>query len=864
MSADILIVANPQSRAAISYALSGAPQHFRLLSAGSERDMRQQLSEADPVAVLFDDAAPVMDRKRAMELVAEFCAGTPLVVIGRSADVDDAIRALDEGAADYVAQQNLVRLSWTIERAVRTECERRRHIEVLQNQLAASKERFQMFAETSKDWVWEIDRNIKLMYSNQAVKAILGYDPACLIGAYVPELLSEGSRKEVEAEFPKIAGTGGTFTNWRLQWLHRDKYWKTLESTGVATYDEHGKVAGYRGVSPDLTEKLKNIQKIEHVNRIHAVLSAISNIALRANSRQELLAGACDTAVREAGFKAALLAERVGDSNSFTIVARSGSHELLDAIASSPIFELHLNGRGKDHPDEVAANECREVRVFDFANCERHLAVARDMIERGIRSQVALPLGERPWGFLNLYSDKELEYDIDEIGLLHRLADEIDFGLRFLEKREQLGYLAFHHPVSGLPNRHAFLDHLGSRPANTAIVVAAVKIARLGSIASARGRAFADELLARAGASLGALGGFAAHVEGSIFLLTWEQGDTLQTEAANLDARLEDLEASGFIVGDELIHITLRAGIAPGVAGNSEELERNANSALASAIKAGQRVAEFDKVLQGRIARALDLERDLRRALEHEELELHYQPKFDATTRRLAGAEALLRWRHPREGLVSPQDFIPALEESGLIVPVGAWVMAQALRTALHWRRTYRPALRVAVNVSVRELRHKDFLEEAKRLLEPFAGNQPLDIEVTESVLMEDITRSISTLEGLRTLGCRIEIDDFGTGYSSLNYLVRLPIDAIKIDRSFVSALTQGPQAAAISGAIIELAHALGMRVTGEGVETEEQVRMLQLLRCDTLQGFLLGRPMDAEAFASQVLSGFATSSAND
>ena len=187
-----------------------------------------------------------------------------------------------------------------------------------------------------------------------------------------------------------------------------------------------------------------------------------------------------------------------------------------------------------------------------------------------------------------------------------------------------------------------------------------------------------------------------------------------------------------------------------------------------------------------------------------------------------------------------------------------------ALRTALHWRRTYRPALRVAVNVSVRELRHKDFLEEAKRLLEPFAGNQPLDIEVTESVLMEDITRSISTLEGLRTLGCRIEIDDFGTGYSSLNYLVRLPIDAIKIDRSFVSALTQGPQAAAISGAIIELAHALGMRVTGEGVETEEQVRMLQLLRCDTLQGFLLGRPMDAEAFASQVLSGFATSSAND
>ncbi|MDB6163603.1 MAG: hypothetical protein JWL98_1035, partial [Xanthomonadaceae bacterium] len=240
-----------------------------------------------------------------------------------------------------------------------------------------------------------------------------------------------------------------------------------------------------------------------------------------------------------------------------------------------------------------------------------------------------------------------------------------------------------------------------------------------------------------------------------------------------------------------------------------------------------------------------------------EEFELYYQPKFDATTRRLSGAEALLRWRHPQEGLISPADFIPALEETGLIVPVGGWVMAQALGTALHWRRTYLPDFRVAVNVSARELRHKDFLKEAKLLLEPFAQNQPLDIEVTESVLMDDIHRNISTLNALRQLGCRIDIDDFGTGYSSLNYLVKLPIDAIKIDRSFVIALADSPQTVALTSTIITLAHALGMRVIAEGVETEEQAGLLHLLHCDALQGYLLGRPMDAEMFADQVLSNF-------
>lgn len=433
-----------------------------------------------------------------------------------------------------------------------------------------------------------------------------------------------------------------------------------------------------------------------------------------------------------------------------------------------------------------------------------------------------------------------------------------------LKNEERLRCLGLHHPVSGLPNRHALACYLSGLAPDQRIAVAAVEINKTAHIASARGYAFAQRVFSQMGSQLRREGVFVSHADGPLFLMAWNPAGTLEQEGVQLDAQLVCLEEQGTELDGQEVHVTFSAGIAVGLARERESVEKDAYAALSKAFKHGQRLVSFNEEVRSRITRTIDLERELRRALDREEFELHFQPKFSASTRLLTGAEALLRWRRPDDRLVPPADFIPLLEDTGLIVPVGRWVMAQALATALHWRRTLCPGLRVAVNVSVHEFRHRDFLTKTVDLLEPFAACQPIDIELTESLLVEDVGHSAEILQQLRSLGCKINIDDFGTGYSSLNYLIKLPIDGIKIDRSFIAVLTESPETMAVSSTIISLAHALGLWVVAEGVETEDQAHLLHLLGCDLLQGFLFGRPMDAQEFAESILIGPTRNSADN
>jgi EAL domain-containing protein (putative c-di-GMP-specific phosphodiesterase class I) len=263
-----------------------------------------------------------------------------------------------------------------------------------------------------------------------------------------------------------------------------------------------------------------------------------------------------------------------------------------------------------------------------------------------------------------------------------------------------------------------------------------------------------------------------------------------------------------------------------------------------------------------RIAETLSLETKLRQALENDEFVLHYQPKAELETRTIVGVEALIRWRSPDKGLVPPMQFIPLLEETGLILQVGAWALKRAALDHRAWTEAGHPSPRIAVNVSAIQLRQRDFVEMVKEAIAQGTNPTGVDIEITESLLMRDVAGTIEKLKALRSLGMKIAIDDFGTGYSSLGYLAKLPVHTLKIDRSFITTMLGDPDAMVLVQTMISLAHSLRLKVVAEGVETEEQAKMLHLLRCDEMQGFLFSKPLPAAIFEASYLTPPASHSA--
>jgi EAL domain-containing protein (putative c-di-GMP-specific phosphodiesterase class I) len=303
----------------------------------------------------------------------------------------------------------------------------------------------------------------------------------------------------------------------------------------------------------------------------------------------------------------------------------------------------------------------------------------------------------------------------------------------------------------------------------------------------------------------------------------------------------------------------MRSGFAlsPEHGSDAMTLVQNAEAALRLARASGSVVVPYSSAAQSESMGRLELEHRLRFALERNEFELFYQPKVDVITRRLRGAEALLRWRSPQDGLVSPAAFLPLLESVGLIVPVGEWVIAQAARDCQEWMRAGLPPVRVAVNVSPTQLRHPDFERRFMHAVTPWSGRERgLDIEITESVLNEDSLAENTVLSRLRSAGVRIAIDDFGTGYSSLSRLSVLPIDTLKIDRSFIHQLVGNPTGTGVVKTIIALARNFNMTTVAEGVEQQEELDLLWHLGCDQSQGYLHSPPLPKEQFASLLAEG--------
>jgi EAL domain-containing protein (putative c-di-GMP-specific phosphodiesterase class I) len=304
---------------------------------------------------------------------------------------------------------------------------------------------------------------------------------------------------------------------------------------------------------------------------------------------------------------------------------------------------------------------------------------------------------------------------------------------------------------------------------------------------------------------------------------------------------------------DEPIVISASIGIATSTPGASaEDLLRDADVALYEAKAAGKNQAVvFAPEMHAALSDRVTLEGDLRRALERDEFFLVYQPILDLRTAGITGVEALIRWQHPSRGVLTPDNFIPLLEQTGLIVPAGRWVLDKACEQLAAWQRSGRN-LDMSINVSARQLQTDDFIDDVAAVI-GLTGISPasLTLEITESTIMDDTVATIEKLRALKRLGVRLAIDDFGTGYSSLAYLRQFPVDALKIDRSFIAAIAESTEAGALIHTLVHLGKALGLSTLAEGIEDRDQFARLQFEDCDSGQGFLFSRPLTAEALAA-------------
>ena len=415
-------------------------------------------------------------------------------------------------------------------------------------------------------------------------------------------------------------------------------------------------------------------------------------------------------------------------------------------------------------------------------------------------------------------------------------------------------------PLTGLPNRIAAAETAEaaiaqSQRTGSKLALLALSVDRLKPINESLGHEAGDELLCELVRRLRAVlrrSDMLGRLAGDEFIVITREMQSGHDVEAIIHKMVQALREPLTIRARDIhLSLTIGASLFPQDGETYTVLLRRAETAMRSAKLAGRGSFRlYSSEMSGLADDRLALESELRRAVEEGQLELHYQPKVDITTNRVRSAEALLRWRHPARGLVAPNAFIPIAEDTGLIVPIGEWVLRQACRQVRMWIDSGVPPLRVAVNLSAQQFRQDDLHEVVKSALTE-AALEPgyLELELTESSVMHDAEKSTKTLQLLSQMGVHISIDDFGTGYSSLSYLRRLPLDKLKIDRSFVRELMSNQDDASIVKAIISLAHNLRLRVVAEGVETADQLEFLRDLGCDQYQGFHCSPAVPPDAF---------------
>lgn len=711
--------------------------------------------------------------------------------------------------------------------------------------------------DLDRNFIFAKDRQGRFVLVNQAVAEAYGTSVEDLTGKTDadfnpdPEEVAHFRRDDLEVmdrlQEKFIPEEKITDASGRVRWLQTVKR---------AIPGPDGKAHMVLGVAADITQRKQQEARISRLSRIHALLSGINALIVRVPDRRQLLDEACEIAVRAGGFRMAWIGFVDPQTLDVVPAAKAGHEEgYLDIIRPSVNPDVPggqgITGRAmRDRQAVVMENFTRDLKVVSPAEAHR----------RGYRAAIALPLvaEEQVIGAMNFYAGEPGVFDAEEIRLLSELAGDVAFALEYLDKKNRLNHLAYYDGLTGLPNRALFSDRVAQRVSaarhdRKIFFLMIIDLERFRSINESFGRQAGDDLLRQVAQRLqNALDETAILARMGIdhFAIATQRVDAAGDAAHLIEQILAIPFRQPFRVGDNELRIAVRAGIVvyPADGTDAEGLLNNAEAALKQAKAARERYLFYQPRMNAAVAQTLLLENKLRQALEKEQFVLHYQPRMNLAKGLISGLEALIRWNDPEGGLVPPAQFIPLLEESGLILEAGRWAMRKALADYREWcDRGLRPP-RIAVNVSPIQLRQGDFVQVVRAVLGEFpAGAHGLDFEITESLIMEDIEGSIEKLRAVREMGIHTAIDDFGTGYSSLAYLARLPVGSLKIDRAFIIDMMNNPDHMTIVSTIISLAHSLGLTVTAEGVETQQQLNLLKLLKCDEMQGYLFSRPVPAE-----------------
>lgn len=749
--------------------------------------------------VLSDYSIPGFGGARALEMVRAYDRDVPFVFVSGTIGEEVAVSLIKSGANDYVMKASLSRLIPTIERELHD------HAEAVERRQVQQKLRKLSLAVTQTiDSVFITDSNGHIEYVNPAFERLTGY-----------------RMNEVEGETPSILRSGvhgDSFYKEMWEQILRGKVFEGVlvnrskggdlfheEKVITPLRDEVGNITHFVSTGRDITEKVK---AEEERNRLASVLQATPDLVA------------------------------IHDPSGRLLYLNHAGYQLLG-------FEDKQDLEGRCLRDIFPEDMAEKLLVDVIPYVSRHQYWSGETLLQ-MRDGKELPVS------LVVVGHRGRGEQLEDLSIIAR-----DLSERYSYERE-LKHRATHDSLTDLPNRFYLIDRLESalqraRRHAKSVAIVYVDLDNFKRINDSLGHEYGDLLLKQVAVRLDSVlrpGDTVSRHGGDEFAILLDDLKSPDDVVIVLRRMHAGFERSIRIDQHEL-YVTFSTGIAlfPGDGDNAADLLRHADTAMYQAKKLGSSQYRFyAPTMNARGHEFLELETDLRRALERQEFELYCQPQFNLKQGRIVAAEALLRWHHPIRGIMSPADFIPLLESTGLIIKVGAWVMAEACRLNRMWARAGFGDLRISLNVSATQFSDAGLLKKVRNALEESGLPRGLlEVEITEDVVMYDPVAAARTLQQLHQLGVRTAVDDFGTGYSSMAYLKQFPLDVLKIDQAFVRDLGQDESDEAIVEASLSLAQKLGLETVAEGVETREQLRFLQQRGCDNIQGYLLSKPLPGE-----------------